>query len=484
MTLLNARYHANYARFFALFAALVLTLLTGASLAGAQSPGEPGIGDPYFPRLGNGGYDVQHYTVEATFDVEANFIDGETTIEAEALQALSSFNLDLQALDVVSVTVNDADADFEHEDGELVIIPADTLEEGDLFTVVVNYSGEPQPYPYGETIADGGWYDLGDKLIGMGEPAGSSTWFPVNEHPSDKATYTFILSVPEPYSAVTNGVLDDASESDGLRTFVWEMRQPMTSYLVVVAVGVLSELTGESPDGVPLRSYMEPEFSVRTNQAFAKMGDIIDYFSEIVGPYPFDAAGGLVIDGPFGFALETQSLPIFDSDIIMSPLRTSETFLAHELAHQWFGDSISPATWRDIWLNEGFATYLSWLWFEHSAGEAVFSGVVEQYYDGLAQIRPPSVVTDETPVTGDPGVAALFSSQVVYTRGALTLHALRLTVGDDAFFEILQTYYARFTYGNATIDDFITVAEEVSGESLDNLFNAWLYDPVLPELPT
>lgn len=474
-------------RSLGIWVASAVMVMGGASAAFAQMPGTPGVGDPYFPRLGNGGYDVQHYTIEASFDIQDDSLTGTTTIEARALEDLSSFDLDFQSLDVASVTVDSAPAEFQHEDGELTVTPAEPLTSGDLFTAVVVYSGSPKPYPYSETIADSGWYDLGTRLVGMGEPAGASTWFPVNEHPSDKATYTFQLTAPKPYIAIANGVLEDQIDGDDSTTYVWEMRQPMTSYLSVVLVGDYFEQTGESADGVPLRIYTEPLFQRRTRTAFATLGNIIDTYSRLFGDYPFEAAGGLVVDGPFGFALETQSMPIFDSDIIERPARTSEFYIAHETAHQWFGDSVSPASWEDIWLNEGFATYASWLWYENSVGAFVLDQLVAQNYAQVAdfaQAFAGEEANPDAPVTANPGVDYIFDSNLVYARGALTLHALRLTVGDDTFFNILHTYYARYAYGNASTADFIAVAEEVSGRDLTDFFQGWLYSVALPALPS
>lgn len=468
----------------AFLAAITLLNLTIALFVViAQSRGDSGVGDPYFPRLGNGGYDSQHYTITLDFDVPANTLTGTTRMDALASQDLSSFNLDFQAFQIASVTVNDTSAAFEHTDGELIITPAESLDAGDLFTVEVAYTGSPESYPFTQTIADQGWYDLGDQLVGMGEPAGASTWFPVNEHPSDKATYTFRLTVDQPYMAIANGVLSEKIEGDSATTFVWEMRQPMASYLSLVAVGEFTEFVNESSGDLPIISYAEPDVADQAQAAFTRTGDIVALFSELFGAYPFESVGGLVVDGGFGFALETQSLPIYDGIIVRGRPEVSEMFVAHELAHQWFGNSVSPAGWRDIWLNEGFATYASWLWFESKGVEIQETFVLQSYGAILTILANPTRTAPGVPLTGDPGAEDIFNGTVVYSRGALTLHALRLTVGDEMFFDIVRTYYDRFKYGNATTADFITVAGEVSGQDLTGFFDAWLYNVDLPPLP-
>lgn len=472
-------------RAFVLLGITLLNVILGVVWVLAQAPGTAGVDDPYFPNLGNGGYDVQHYLIEASFDVEDNHIEGRTVITARAIQDLSSLNLDFQDLTVQSVRVNDSAATFEHEGGELIITPAEPLLDAAEFTVEVVYAGNPTPNPNSATFADSGWYDLDTTLIAMGEPAGASTWFPVNEHPIDKATYTFRLTAPHPYTAVANGLLVEKIDNATDATYVWEMRQPMASYLSLVVVAEMDELTDESPDGVPLRNYAPPALSNRARATFNKQGDMLDFFADTFGEYRFDAYGAIVVDGPFGFALETQSLSMFDANIITAPIQSSEMTVAHELAHQWFGNSVTLSSWNDIWLNEGFATYSSWLWFEHAQGAAALDAIIEDTYEYLQSARStPGNPASDPPVTADPTVPRIFDGALIYVRGAMTLHALRLEVGDDVFFEILRTYCERFAYGNVSTADFIATAEEVSGESLRDFFDLWIYQPALPELPT
>lgn len=479
------------------FCVVVLVLLI-AGTALAQEPGAPGVGDPYFDLLGNGGYDVQHYTIELDIDVERNNVEGTTTIELIALQDLSAFNLDFSPLTIESVTIDGQPADYTYTrsdrlTGELTITPDTPLTADTAFEVEISYSGRP-----GTSVRNilnmgfsTGWRHTPNGIFAASEPGGSSSWYPVNDHPSDKATYTFRLTVPSGYTAVANGVLEEMTSSDDGDSFVWEMRQPMASYLATIGIGDFVRQEDVSPDGIPIRNYFPSDEVRRATRAFANQGKMIDLFTDLFGDYPFEEYGVLVVDVPLGFALETQSISLFGISAVAGGIG-ADNVVAHELAHQWFGNMVSPARWQDIWLNEGFATYASWLWAEHNFGEDGIENIVTDTYNFLSGndmlengISPNRVrrTLSAFAIPGDPGESRLFDSAGVYYRGALVLHALRLEVGDEAFFEMLRTYLERYAYGNAMVEDFIAVAEEVSGQSLDEFFQGWLYDPFLPDIP-
>jgi aminopeptidase N len=254
------------------------------------------------------------------------------------------------------------------------------------------------------------------------------------------------------------------------------MTDPMASYLATVNIDEFVEQTEESPDGVPIRNYWPPDIAEQAELNFARTGEMIDFYSETFGPYPFDVYGVVVADTDFPFALETQTLTLF-SRSWLGAAGDLDITVAHELAHQWFGDSVSLASWQDIWLNEGFATYASWLWYEYDKGHTAFDRSVGETYRMMA--APGGEITFGPP--GDPTPRDLFSGGVYY-RGAMTLHALRLEVGDEDFFGILRTYYDRYQNGNASTADFIAIAEEISGQELDDFFNGWLYEVEVPEL--
>ncbi len=449
-----------------------LALLGAGFGADRDRSGAAGIGDPYFPRLGNGGYDVDHYALDLTYDPATGVLAGTATIDAEATQALESFHLDLAGLDVASVTVDDGETRFARRSSELVVTPERRLRSGRDFTVVVTYSGVPDAdtedslgIPIGWVETDGGSYVLS-------EPDGAHTWYPVNDHPADKAGYDFRLTVPDPFVAVANGLLTDQVAADGKTTYVWEAEEPMASYLVEVAVGDFVLQDDGTVDDVRIRHVFAREVAEDAAQAAAGTPEMVEFYSEQFGPYPFDAYGVLVIDEPLGVALETQTLSLFGADFT-SP--GAEIIYAHELAHQWFGNAVSPARWRDIWLNEGFATYAEWLWMEHADRVPVAESAAATYegFAGSGAALPPVL---------DPGRDELFNANV-YGRGALTLYALRVVVGDDDFSEIVRVYFERFNGESVTTDDFVGVAEEVSGRQLDQLFADWLVERELPPFP-
>jgi aminopeptidase N len=455
---------------------LCLGIISGLARAFDPQDGASSLGDPYFPESGNGGYDARHYALDLAWDEDSGEIAGTVTLEAVATQDLSAFNLDFLGFTVSELRVNNAAAAFVRDGVEMTITPAQPLAADSTFTIAVTYSGVP-----GEDLAENvpayaqGWIQYDGGVFVASEPNGAAAWYPVNDHPQDKATYSFRITVPEPYVVAANGLLQETIDNGNTSTYVWETVYPVASYLVTVNIGEFLVENQSGPDDLPIRNYFPAAAFMNGLMTFHRTPEMIELFSELFAPYPFEAYGVVVVAASLPFALETQTLSLFGMSIFRNNRPGgAETTIAHELAHMWFGDSVSPKTWQDIWLNEGFATYASWLWFEHDAGAAVLEGIVR---DSYAQYMQPNGV-----IIGNPSPDRLFDG-AVYVRGALTLHALRLKVGDEVFFTILRTYYDRYQYGNAGIADFIAVAEEISGEGLGDFFNGWLYQVDIPAIP-
>jgi aminopeptidase N len=441
-------------------------------------PGAPGIGDSLYPHLGNGGYDVQRYTLDLTVtDVDTSDLIGKTTIEAKATQSLSSFNLDFIGFEITELVVNGQPADYERSNQELTITPSTPLAEDESFTVEIQYQGSPEDIRSEAIAIQTGWITFDGGVFVLSEPDGAATFYPVNDHPLDKASYTFQVSVPEPFEVAANGVLTETTDQGEMTTFVFEAREPMASYLVTINIDEFDLETLQVENSIPIRNYFPTGLPEEIRKPFEVQDEMLVYFSDIFGAYPFEVYGALVIAEEFGAALETQTMSIFSIAMIESnSLEGSQQVIAHELAHQWFGDSVSLADWRDIWLNESFATYAQGLWTEHTKGREALDEWIRDLYGFVLRNR------DSMFPPGEPPADQLFNIGVYYW-GALGLHALRLEVGDDVFFDILKRYHERYKGGNARTADFIAVAEEVSGKELSTFFDSWLYSEDVAPIP-
>ncbi len=294
-------------------------------------------------------------------------------------------------------------------------------------------------------------------------PQGMPTWMPVNDTPRDKATYTVLINTPRLYGAISNGRLRSIRTYRTSHTFTWLMSQPVSSYLITATIGRFTLDRGTLASGTPYVNAIDPTQLTSGRAVLAKLPAIIAYFSRVFGRYPFDSAGGVIDNVPrVGYALETASRPIFDTT-------PSVQTLSHELAHQWFGDDVTLRRWRDIWLNEGFAEFCSWLYDEHTGVQTAASHLRE------VMSRPASSTSTWNPPPGNPGSAGAVFSDSVYVRGAAALQALREQIGSTTFFTILRGWLVAHRYGKATVGDFTTYAERVAHRDLTPFFQRWLY---------
>jgi aminopeptidase N len=434
------------------------------------APGSAGIGDPYFPTYGNGGYDVESYDLNLRYAPESGELTGTATIRATATQDLSRFDLDFAHLTASAVTVDGQPARAKQARNELVVTPRHGLVRGAPFTVVVRYGGKPAPLS-NDTLGVGGWMRTKDGGFALGEPESASTWYPVNDHPSDKATMTLAMTVPDGLEVLGNGVPGPRHTAGGWTTWTWTEAAPMASYLSTVVIGQF-QVTTSTHRGKPMITAIPDSLSTGgpAAQSMARTGEIADFLATQFGPYPFDAYGGVVLDDKrVGYALENQTRPVYGSAFFGNG--PNPVVVAHELAHQWFGDSVAIERWRDVWLNEGFATYAEWLWQEHEGRQTVEQSF-ERQYAGFDWREAP----------GNPGPDNLFGP-AVYQRGAMTLYALRAAIGDPAFAALLRSWPAEHRNGNVTTADFIAAAEKASRKDLDKLFQAWLYGTTRPPRP-
>ncbi|WP_344959484.1 M1 family metallopeptidase [Actinomadura miaoliensis] len=457
------------------------SLMVTAAPAGAApvryTPGAPGAGDPYFPDMGNGGYDAAHYDVALTYDPASKGISAVTTIKARATQHLSRFNLDFQGpLKISALTVNGKKAAYKRTGAqELEITPAKGLRKGNGFTVSVAYSGVPEGVD-DPALGRSGWIPTDDGAVMLNQPIGAATVYPVNDAPSDKATYTFTLTAPKDLTTLANGDPAGRWTRGAQTTTRWVMNKPMASELSMIAIGKYDVVTGRTARGVPNITATDARLGISARLAkdfHDQTAEFQEWLAGNYGRYPFSSTGGIVVKAGVGYALETQGRPVYDLGRRPGTIPRPD-LTVHELAHQWFGDSVTPERWADIWLNEGFATYSEWLYFEKYTGKTAQQSFDEVY-------ATPADDDLWKPVTADPGRDNIFHS-TVYDRGAMTLHMLRKTIGDQAFFKLVKLWPTVNKDGNVSTRDFIAFAEKVSGRQLDDLFDKWVYTSGKPAL--
>ena len=448
-----------------LYAAALVLVLAGTAGAATFTPGSAGLGDPFFPNAGNGGYDVSHYSLTLGYEPAQDQLSGTAVITATATQNLSRFDLDLRGFSISRLLVNGAAASFSRDGQELVITPSAGLPSGSDFTVTVDYTGTPPVI----TDPDGsieGFVPTDDGAFVVGEPQGSPGWYPVNDNPRDKATYDFSVTVPDGLTVMANGVLISHTSTGGKTAWVWRETDPMAPYLATATLGRFDLTISVLDTGIP--SYVAVDPTLAKGNVLRKLPDIVEFYSSIYGPYPFNAVGSIVDDAKIvGYSLETQTKPVYDR-------MPDEATLAHELSHMWFGDSVTLTVWPDIWLHEGFATWSEWIWSEYSGQKTA-----EKYFKNLYN-TPAQDTRFWTPPPAVPGTPAFMFNGTIYYRGAMTLEALREKVGDMTFFQIMRGWATQNRYGNVTTPEFIALAEQMSGMDLDHFFDVWLYQPEKP----
>ena len=444
------------------------------TLAPAQSaqaleptPGARGSGDSILPLRGNGGYDVAHYDIDLTWRPATRRIVATTRIRATAEQDLSSFNLDLEKLDVRDITVDGEPARWSRSGFELTVTPRDPVSTGSEFETVVSYAGQPKAYRHRQ-LGRTGWISTKDGATALSEPYGSETWFPVNNTIRDKATYDISVDVPNRLKAASNGRL--ARRAVGKRRTEWHWREtrPMAPYLATVSIGRFDLYRSRTASGIPLLTFVDVSLG-KEPRARRELPKIVELFQRRFGPYPMQTSGLIIDKMNIGYALETQSRPVM-------PGIAPGYLIAHEIAHQWFGNSVTPRDWSDIWLNEGFATYAEWL---YDAWRYRKPRTPHSQFRFLYDVYGPRSSFWDIP-PGDPGSAGRLFSVPVYDRGAMTLQVLRERVGDRAFFRILRRWAAANQHSSVTTEDFVALAERISGKDLDKLFHDWLYVPSRP----
>ena len=435
-------------------------------MSATRNIGARTAGDLYLPASGNGGYTVSSYAIDLRYKVATNRLDATATIVAVTTQPLARFTLDLSRLQASKVRVDGRKATFAHAPGKLAVTPGSVLPEGTTFTVVIDYSGSPAPRRSAWGLV--GWEELADGVIVASQPSGAPTWFPCNDHPADRARFSIRVTTEQAYTVVCNGALTSHTVAAGRGTWVFDQPEPTSTYLATVQIGRYATASVDL-EGVAGTFAYPHELEARVRHDFDQLPAMMGYFESVFGPYPFAGYTAVVTPDDLEIPLEAQGLAIFGANHVDGE-RGSERLIAHELAHQWFGNSVGLAAWQHIWLNEGFACYAEWLWSEHRGSTSADS------LARSARARLASLPADI--IVGDPGPADMFDDRV-YKRGAVALHALRIELGDDAFFAVVREWTSTHRHGTVATSDFL----ELAGGPGAALLSSWLFSLPVPELP-
>lgn len=428
--------------------------------------------DSYLPRNGNFGYRVSRYDIELDYKVVSNRLSGTVTITAVTLASLRTFTLDLaDTLNVGKVTVNGRrPAHFASASGKLSVRLAAALPPGSAMTVTVRYAGTPRPIHtvWGEV----GFEELSDGALVAGQPNGAPSWFPCDDHPRAKASYRITIRTDSPYRAVANGKLVNRRARAAATEWTYEQPEPTSTYLATVQIGRYNAHRLPKAQ-VPMNVVLPDRLRARFDHDFARQPQMMKLFIKLFGPYPFASGYTVVVtDDDLEIPLEAQGMSVFGANHCDGG-RAHERLVAHELAHQWFGNSVTARRWRDIWLHEGFACYAEWLWSEHSGGPPAHE-LAAVHHRRLERLPQDLLLSD-------PGPEDMFDDRV-YKRGALTLHALRQVIGDDGFFALLRDWTARYRHATAVTDDFTELAAGYTTTPLHPLWKAWLFSTEVPAL--
>ncbi|WP_017237797.1 M1 family metallopeptidase [Streptomyces sp. SS] len=453
-----------------------------AGLVAAALPAPPplGIGDRLFPHLGNPGYDVLAYHLDLTYPgVNTKPLAAVTRIDALATDDLERINLDFTHGEVSAVTVDGLPAAHTSSGEDLVVTPAVAIDAGETIEITVTHTSDPTG-----PADTGGWVRTGDGLAMANQADAAHRVFPSNDHPADKAYFTFRVTAPDDLTVVANGLPEGRARHGATTTWTYRTRHPMATELAQISIGRSAVVHRDGPHGLPVRDVVPTADRKLMEPWLRKTPGHLEWMERQVGAYPFETYGVLVADADTGFELETQTLSLFERGLFTEPGYPAwyvDSIMVHELAHQWFGDSVSPRTWSDLWLNEGHASWYEALYAEETAGKSMERRMKAAYAasDGWrADGGPPAA-----PEPPSPDHKISLFRPVVYDGSALVLYALRQEIGTDAFRRLERRWVADHRDRTATTADFTALAGEIAGRDLTAFFQGWLYAAKTPRMP-
>ena len=426
------------------------------------------VEDSVYPDVGDPGVDALHYDLALDWDPVTDTLTGTQTLAFRATGDADSFQLDLgDPLEVTGATLDGEPVEHRHRGKDLVVAAPVVADE--RYELVLDYVGTPEPVDAPTTRSDipglGFTIDADHQVWTMQEPFGAYTWYAVNDQPSDKAYYDFTLSVPSPWTGIANGAQTSSTDDGATTVTTYSLDDPAASYLVTVAFGDYERTDDEGPRGLPI-TYWVPRDQQDLLPALQRSPEALRWLEERLGPYPFETAGIVIVDSDSG--METQTMITLGD----TPYATETGTIVHELAHQWYGDQVTPSDWRDVWMNEGMAMYLQLLWQAEQQGTPI--DVFLRDYRGFE--------ADQRAAAGPPGDydPTRFGEGNIYYGPALMWHELRGMLGDEAFFSIVRGWPQSQDNTSTDRATFLAYVEEQSGEELDGFFDAWLLGATTP----
>jgi aminopeptidase N len=422
--------------------------------------------------------DVLHYDVHLQIQPASRSVRGSVKMTLSVTDpTATSFYLDWIRMSFDSLLLNGQRLQPDVQSQRIVIGGPGFLDASNSMQLQVYYHGQPGNDGFGGFFFTDRWAWTVGEGLNTNPPSMLRYWVPSHDVPDDKATWDFFLTVSEPLQAIANGLLVSAVPSDdGMITYHWREGHPMATYLAAVSIGNFAGFSKKcvsiTGDSIPLQFYTYPEHLELAKEDWKEVGQMIAIFEGKFGPYPFEKYG--MVELPMRGAMEHQTLTSYSSTLVTGDNRY-DYVVAHELAHQWWGDWITLADWRDIWLNEGFATYCEALYAESFDGQQglqnAMSAMASSYFSEVGRLGPfPTYNPD------------YLWGATVYEKGAWILHMLRRTVGDSLFWKGMKSYGQTFAYKTATTEDFRRIMETVTGNDLRRFFDQWVYESGFPDL--